>query len=192
MCGQPLSGSSLVRASSPIGGADVSCGNGATERGAFGVVGGIIGWPADGVSPRSKWVQRGDRGSCAIGETVKTIRDSSDSGALGRSVPRVVADEPTLPVRYRPTRKRSAARAPASGFVWSLWLLWRGLSRCLWCGFCPNARRGPAKETPATVIGVCERTWQTIANDCPTGAAGLYRKQRLQVRLPLLAPNRRE
>jgi hypothetical protein len=63
-----------------------------------------------------------------------------------------VVDEPTLPVRYRPTRKRSAARALRAVLVGLLWLLLAGLVAMSVVWLLPERQAGPAKETPATVI----------------------------------------
>ena len=153
MCGQPLSGSSLVRASSPDRRVQTSP-VGTVLPSA--VLSALSAASSDGqrtVSARAASGSSGAIGDPAqSGETVKTRGDSSDSGAPGRFVPRAVVDEPTLPVRYRPTRKRSAARALRSVLFGLLWLLLAGLVAMSVVWLLPERQAGPAKETPATVI----------------------------------------
>ncbi len=147
MCGQPLSGSSSVRASSP------------DRRVQTSPVGTVL--PSEvlsALSAASSGAHRaalsrdsgGSRGSAVVSgmargdETARIERDVRSSAKPVRGVPRQATDDPTLPVRYRPTRKGKSARLLRSFLFGALWLLLAGLVAMVVVWVLPERETSPS------------------------------------------------
>lgn len=78
-------------------------------------------------------------------------RSVRGSGSSARSVPRTVADEATLPVRYQPTRKGRAARTLRSLLFGLLWILLAGLVAMSVVWILPEHQTVPVKDSAPQV-----------------------------------------